>query len=105
MKDFFIKQKDRIKKLVTENYKMKLLVLYLIANLLYILIGSYIFMTGQITEDFHYLEFSRGLRNILVLNVIVFLIICFEKKYKKNYLHFFIIPIVVFRNYFCLFCL
>ena len=80
--------------------KMKLLLLYLICNLIYILIGSYIFMTGKITENFHYLEFSRGLRNLLVLNMFVFSVICFEKKYKKNYLHFFIIPIIIFRSNF-----
>ena len=104
MEDVLIKTRSKLKKLISEQYKMKLLVLYLTLNLLYILIGSYIFMTGKITEHFHYLEFSRGLRNLLILNVFVFLVICFEKKYKKNYLHFFIIPIVIFRGNFCILC-
>ena len=99
-----LKAKDRIKRIITEHYKMKLLTLYLISNLIYILIGSYVFMTGKITENFHYLEFSRGLRNLFILNMFVFSVICFEKKYKKNYLHFFIIPIVIFRNNFCISC-
>ena len=47
---------------------MKLLVAYLVANLAYITIGSYIFMTKQINPNFDYKSFSLALRNILVLN-------------------------------------
>lgn len=104
MKNILAETKDKIKKTITDNYKMKLLVVYLIGNLIYILISSYIFMTGRITEKFHYLEFSRGLRNLLISNMFVFSIICFEKRYKKKYLHLFIIPIVIFRNNFGILC-
>lgn len=104
MKEFYTKSKEKLKHLISDQYKMKLLVGYLIGNLIYILIGCYIFMTGQITENFHYLEFSRGLRNLLVLNMFVFSVICFEKKYKKDYLHFFVIPIVIFRRNFSISC-
>ena len=88
--------KDKIKKFVTEHFKMKLLVAYLIINLAYILIGSFIFMTGNITEDFHYLQFSYGLRVLLALNVIVFGVICLKKYYKKNIIHLFIVLIAIF---------
>lgn len=93
------------KQILTKHYKMKLLTTYIIANLLYILIGSYIFMTGKITTNFHYLEFSRGLKNLLILNMLVFSIICFEKKYKKSFIHIIIFLISVFRCYFNDICL
>ena len=86
----------RIKQFTAEHLKMKLLVTYLIINLAYILIGSFIFMTGNITDKFHYLEFSYGLRVLLVLNVIVFGAICLKKHYKKNIIHLFIVLIAFF---------
>ncbi len=93
-----------IKKFFTTNFKMKLLVAYLVANLAYITIGSYIFMTKQINPNFDYKSFSLGLRNILVLNVIVFLVICLFKRYKKNWVHLAIIAVAVVRRYFNIFC-
>lgn len=88
--------KNKIKEFKAEHFKMKLLVAYLIANLAYILIGSFIFMTGSITEKFHYLEFSYGLRVLLALNIIVFIAICVKKHYKKSIIHLFIVLIAVF---------
>lgn len=87
-----------IKKFFTTNTKMKLLVAYLAANLLYITIGSYIFITKQINPKFDYKQFSLGLRNILVLNAIVFLVILFEKKYKKNWAHLGIVVLGIVRS-------
>ena len=97
--------KNKLKKIVLDDCKMKLLTFYIIANLLYLIIGCYIFMTGNITENFHYLQFSRGLIIILVLNIIVFFTICIKKRYQKKYLHFFIIPIMMFRIDFCILCI
>lgn len=88
--------KNKINNFTKEHFKMKLLVGYLIVNLAYILIGSFIFMTGSITEKFHYLEFSYGLRVLLALNVIVFVAICVKKHYKKSIIHLFIVLIVIF---------
>lgn len=93
-----------IKNFCIINFKMKLLVAYLVANLAYITIGSYIFMTKQINSNFDYKSFSLGLRNILILNVIVFLVICFFKRYKKNWAHLGIVAIAVVRSYFNIFC-
>ena len=105
MRDSVVK---KIKKVIvnffTTNAKMKILVAYLIANLLYITIGSYIFTTTQINPKFDYKQFSLGLRNLLVLNVIVFLIILFEKKYKKNWAHLGILAIGIVRSSYNMAC-
>ncbi len=94
----------QLKKIFTQNAKMKLLVGYLIANLIYILVGSYIFMTGKITDQFHYKEFSLGLKKLLEYNVIVFIVILFEKKYRKNWAHLGIFCIALFRSYLNILC-
>ena len=99
MKNKIMNLAQNIKKFFTTHTKMKLLVAYLVANLLYITIGSYIFMTKHIVPNFNYQQFSLGLRNILILNVIVFLVICFEKCYKKNLAHIGIATIGVIRLY------
>jgi hypothetical protein len=99
------KIKSQLNKIFLSNPKMKLLVAYLIANLGYLTIGSYIFTTSKITTKFHYKEFSLGLRNILVLNIIVFLVICLEKRYKKNWLHLWIVLIAIFRWNFYMVCI
>ena len=95
----------KIKSFFTTHTKMKLLVAYLVANLLYITIGSYIFMTKQINPQFDYKHFSFGLKNMLILNVIVFLIICFEKRYKKNWAHLGIVAIGIVRGNFNMVCI
>lgn len=109
MKDYLTKIikkiKSKLNKFFTTNPKMKLLVAYLIANLAYLTIGSYIFMTSKINPNFHYKEFSFGLRNILILNIIVFLVICLEKRYKKNWLHLWIVLIAIFRWYIYMVCI
>ena len=84
-----------IKNFFTKDVKMKLLVAYLVANLIYILVGSYIFYTGKITDQFHYKEFSLGLKKLFEYNVIVFLVILFEKKYKKNLAHLLILFVAI----------
>lgn len=108
MKDRVIKTMKKIRTLIknfcTSHLKMKLLVAYLVANLIYLLVGSYIFMTLKINPNFHYKEFSLGLRNMLVLNVIVFLVICFEKQYKKNLVHLWIVLIAIFLRNFNMVC-
>lgn len=95
----------KIKLFFTTHTKMKLLVTYLVANLIYLTLGSYIFMTKQINPNFKYEQFSLGMRNMLVLNLIVFLIICFEKKYKKNLVHLLIVAVAVARRHCNMVCL
>lgn len=85
-----------IKNIFTKDVKMKLLVVYLLVNLLYILLGSYMFVTGNINPNFHYFNLARGLKKLFEYNVIVFLVIVFEKKYKRNWAHLGILLIAVF---------
>lgn len=95
----------KIKSFFTTHTKMKILVAYLVANLLYITIGSYMFITKQINPNFDYKQFSFGLRNMLVLNIIVFLVIAFEKRYKWNWAHLGIIAIGIVRCNFNMACI
>lgn len=104
MKEKVMNLASKIKKFFVANTKMKLLVLYLVANLIYITLGSYIFMTKQINANFNYQKFSLGLRNILILNVFIFLVICFEKHYKKNWAHLWIVLVAIFRLCFNVVC-
>lgn len=105
MKDKIVNICKKFKNFFTTHTKMKLLVAYLVANLLYILIGSYIVMTKQINPQFDYKQFSFGLRNMLILNVIVFLIICLKKRYKKNWVHLGIVAIGIVRSNFNMVCI
>lgn len=93
-----VKKKDRIISFFKENYKMKLLVVYLIFNLIYLTFGSFVFTTQKFFPEFNYQQFSLGHRNMLVLNVIVFFIICICKKYKKNWSHLILEAVVVMRS-------
>ena len=94
----------KLKKFLTKDINMKLLVSYLITNLIYLLIGSYIYFTEKIIEGFHYKEYSIGLKYFFIANIIVFLVIILKKKYKKNIVHIGIILATLFRNCFDYFC-
>ena len=89
-----LKEKIKLKMVFTKEIKMKLLVGYLISNLLYILISSYLFIT-KITE-FKYANYSIGLKNLLIVNCIILLVIIIKKKYKKNIAHIGIILAIIF---------
>lgn len=78
------KVKNSFKNFLKKNLKMKLLVGYLTINLMYILIGSYIFTKENIINWFHYKEFSYGLKYLFIVNCIVFLIILIIKWRKKD---------------------
>ena len=86
----------KLKIFFTKDIKKKMLVFYFVINLMYLLIGSYIFVTERITDNFHYEDFSIGLKYLFILNLIVFLVIIIKKKYKKNVVHIGIIFAVVF---------
>ena len=79
--------KNKLKNFSSKNLKMKLLVSYLTVNLMYLLIGSYIYFTEKIIKVFHYKEFSIGLKYFFIANVIVFLVIIIKRKYRKNIVH------------------
>ncbi len=95
----------KIKNFCAKDINMKLLAGYLITNLIYLLIGSYIYFTEKIIEGFHYKEYSIGLKYLFIANIIVFLVIIIKKKYKKNIVHIGIAIVALFRDYFGLICL
>ncbi len=99
------KMPTKLKSFFTKDINMKLLVGYLIINLIYLLVGSYIYFTEKIISGFHYKEYSIGLKYLFIANIIVFLVILFKKKYKKNIVHIGIAIAALFRNYFGLICL
>lgn len=88
--------KNRLKIFFKKNFKMKLLVSYIIINLLYLLIGSYIYFTEKIIKGFHYKQFSIGLKYLFIANVVVFLVILIKRKYKKNIVHIGIALAIIF---------
>ena len=99
------KMPTKLKNFFTKDINMKLLVGYLITNLIYLLIGSYIYFTEKIIDGFHYKEFAIGLKYLFIANIIVFLVIIIKKKYKKNIIHIGIAIVALFRNYFDYICL
>ena len=74
----------KIKSFLKKDLKMKMLVAYLIINLLYLLIGSYIYYTEKLIAGFHYKEFSIGLKYLFIVNVIVFIAIIVKKWKNKD---------------------
>ena len=78
------KEYIKLKKIVFNNKEDKLLVVYLTVNFFYLLIGSYIFFTRKIITNFHYKEFSLGLKYLFMLNVIVFIAIIINKLRNKD---------------------
>jgi len=92
-----IKKKDskvigKVKDFFKKNIKMKVLVLYIIINLLYIFIASFLVTT----KAFTYIKMAKGYVPLLVINVIVAIIICIKKYYKKNITHLFLALIIIF---------
>ena len=95
----------KLKIFFTKDINMKLLVGYLITNLIYLLVGSYIYFTGKIIDGFYYKEYSIGLKYLFITNIIVFLVIIIKKKYQKNIVHIGIEIVALFRDYFDFICL
>ena len=91
-----LKEENKLKIFLKKDLKMKLLVGYLIINLLYLLIGSYIYFTEKIIKNFYYKEFSIGLKYLFIANIIVFLVILIKRKYKKSIVHIGIASAVLF---------
>lgn len=85
-------KKNKIKEFFTKNIKMKILTSYVIANLLYIFIDSYL-MTIKIIQ---YKHMAKGFIPLLIANVVVGIIICIKKYYKRNITHLFILLIIIF---------
>ena len=71
--------------------KDKLLLIYIIINLFYILIGSYITLNEYIDMK----VFSYGYIVLLVINILIILIMFIKKKYKKNIIDIFLVLIII----------
>ena len=90
-KEDFIKLKNFISK--------KFLPLYIIANLTYILVGSYFVTAELITIN----RFSQCQIIFLLMNVSVIIVMLAKGKYKKNKIHYFLLAIfaiAVFSTFF-----
>ena len=72
--------------------KNNFLVIYIILNLSYILIGSYLVYNLFL----EYITFSYGYIILLVINVLIILILFFKKKYIKNIIDIFLVLIIIF---------
>ncbi len=66
--------------------------IYIIINLLYILVGSYMVFNKIIL----YSIFSYGYIVLLTINILIILILFFKKKYKKNKIDIFLLLIIIF---------
>ena len=77
----------------------KLIPIYLILNILYVMIGSFLF----ISEKIEYKIFSYGYIALLVVNIIIILFSFIMKKYKKNKLDIFLLLIIIFAIISCIF--
>ena len=84
MKNTKVKTKKKTRMRLNRLFKKdRLLVAYLTINLLYLLIGSYIFFTKKI-YNFHYKEFSIGLKYLFIVNCIVLFVIVIYIWRKKD---------------------
>ena len=72
--------------------KNNFLIIYIILNLSYILIGSYL-VYNTILE---YKVFSYGYIVLLGINILIILILFFKKKYIKNKIDIFLLLIIIF---------
>ena len=75
-----------------KSIKEKLLPMYLIINLLYILVGSYLFTIDKIKIKL----FSRGFIVFLIINVLISIVLFIKKKYKKDKIDILLLLIMIF---------
>lgn len=74
------------------NNKMEKLTFWILINIFYILVGSYLNTIHSISQDY----FANGLIPLLVINIVISIIICKKGYYKKNIVYLFIALIILF---------
>ena len=79
-------------KSLLKKVKDNLLVIYVIINILYMLVGSILYTRKIIKFNI----FSYGYIVLLCINVLVILILFFKKKYKKKIIDIFLLLIIIF---------
>ena len=72
--------------------KNNFLIIYIILNLTYILIGSYLVYNNFL----EYKVFSYGYIVLLGINILIILVLFFKKKYIKNKIDIFLLLIIIF---------
>lgn len=82
---------EKIKDFFFKNLKMKLLTLYVILNVAYVIISSYL-VTIKV---FQYKNMSKGFIPLLIINILVAIVLVIRKHYKKNIVHLFMGIIIV----------
>ena len=75
----------KIKELFFKSSKMKMLTAYIMLNIAFVTISSYLVTVKVI----NYKHIGRGFVALLVVNIIVALVIIIKKYYKKNIVHIF----------------
>lgn len=83
--------KEKIKDFFFKNFKMKLLTMYILLNIAYVTISSYM-VTIKVLN---YMRMSKGFIPLLIINVLIALVIIIRKYYKKNIVHIFMGLIIV----------
>lgn len=83
---------DRIKMFFKKNIKMKALVLFVIINILYVFVSSYL-ATVKVIE---FKQMAKGFIPLLIANVTVSIAICIKGFYKRNIIHLFMVLIIIF---------
>lgn len=79
---------------ILSKIKNNYLLIYVIINLIYILIGSVLKTYGVIK----YGTFSYGYIVLLSINILIILILFLKKKYRKNIIDIFLLLIIVFAG-------
>ena len=92
MKKHLISLKERFLK---NNFKMNCLTTYIILNLLYIFVASFL-MTVNVIK---YRHMAKGYIVFLVINIIIGIVIAVKKKTKKDKIYLLVLALLVFRNY------
>ncbi len=73
--------------------KEKIIPIYLILNILYLLIGSFLF---RISETITMKQFANGYIVLLMINLLIIVLLFLSKKYKFNKIDLFIVLICLF---------
>lgn len=87
-----ILKKEITKKDILEFFKNNWLNIYIIINILYIFIGSFLVRN----YNMFFSDFSTGYFRLFILNVVVIIILFLVKKYKKDISHIFMALAIIF---------
>ena len=87
---------DVFKEFFKTDLKMKSLILYVFFNIMHIFIHSFLIITQKSSIE----NLAKCYIPFLIINFCIGIVIIVKKKYKKDWLHFWIGLIILFRNNF-----